>query len=158
MGNIYFPHLKNNSHFGTNYERDTIISFGSNPISILLPLYCSNSHWNFIHVYYWSNIWGISWFIDIWIITQRSTDTGTRQMSKYVLAWYSYNEISTELDGNVVGVYESLAQAQSNMQEQIEDSLSYAESDYIITTTDSKTTLKTNNGYLIEYIIKCIEE
>ena len=79
-------------------------------------------------------------------------------MSKYVLAWYSYNEISTELDGNVVGVYESLAQAQYNMQEQIEDSLSYVESDYIITTTDSKTTLETNNGYLIEYIIKCIEE
>ena len=79
-------------------------------------------------------------------------------MSKYVLAWYSYNEISTELDGDVVGVYESLAQAQYNMQEQIEDSLSYVESDYIITTTDSKTTLKTNNGYLIEYIIKCIEE
>ena len=79
-------------------------------------------------------------------------------MSKYVLAWYSYNEISTELDGNVVDVYESLAQAQSNMQEQIEDSLSYVERDYIITTTDNKTTLKTNNGYLIEYIIKCIEE
>lgn len=79
-------------------------------------------------------------------------------MSKYVLAWYSYDEISTELDGDIVGVYESFAEAQFNMQEQIEDSLSYVESDYIITTTDSKTTLKTNNGYLIEYIIKCIEE
>ncbi len=79
-------------------------------------------------------------------------------MSKYVLAWYSYDEIFTELDGNVVGVYESLSQAQSNMQEQIEDSLSYVESDYSITTTDNKITLKTDNNYLIEYIIKCIEE
>ena len=79
-------------------------------------------------------------------------------MSKYVLAWYSYDEISTELDGDVVGVYESLAEAQYNMQEQIEDSLSYVESDYIITATDNKITLKTNNSYLIEYIIKCIEE
>jgi hypothetical protein len=79
-------------------------------------------------------------------------------MSKYVLAWYSYDEISTELEGDIVGVYESFAEAQFNMQEQIEDTLSYVDSGYIITTTDSKTTLKTNNGYLIEYIIKCIEE
>lgn len=79
-------------------------------------------------------------------------------MSKYVLAWYSYDEISTELDGNIVGVYESFAEAQFNMQEQIEDTLSYVDSGYIINNSDTKTSLKTDNGYLIEYIIKCIEE
>lgn len=79
-------------------------------------------------------------------------------MSKYVLAWYSYDEISTELDGDVVGVYESFAETQFNMQEQIEDTLSYVEDSCIITNTDNKTTLRANNGYLIEYIIKCIEE
>lgn len=79
-------------------------------------------------------------------------------MSKYVLAWYSYDEISTELDGDIVGVYDSFAESQFNMQEQIEDTLSYVDGGYIINNSDTKTSLKTDNGYLIEYIIKCIEE
>lgn len=34
-------------------------------------------------------------------------------MSNYVLAWHSYDMNSTELDGNIIGAYESLAEAQS---------------------------------------------
>ena len=72
----------------------------------------------------------------------------------FVLAWQSYAEIEQELDGAVVGVYETLQQAQEAMKEEIEDSASYYDSEDIeVSTEDTEATLTTINNYFIRYYI-----
>lgn len=75
-------------------------------------------------------------------------------MSNYVLAWHSYDMNSTELDGNVIGVYESLAEAQYEMNENIEETEGlYGEEDYVATKHDMSMSLTTPYGYAITYYV-----
>lgn len=72
----------------------------------------------------------------------------------FVLAWHSYAEVETELDGAVVGVYESLVEAQFNMEEQIKDTISYYENEeYHSDIQELNSIFATPNGYLINYYI-----
>lgn len=73
----------------------------------------------------------------------------------FVLAWHSYDELSTDLDGAVVGVYESLAEAQFSMKEQIEDTISYYENEEYHSDIQERNSLFASpNGYLINYYIE----
>lgn len=75
-------------------------------------------------------------------------------MSNYVLAWHSYDMNSTELEGNVIGVYESLAEAQYEMNENIEETEGlYGEEDYVATKHDMSMSLTTPYGYAITYYV-----
>ena len=61
---------------------------------------------------------------------------------------------STELDGNVIGVYESLAEAQYEMNENIEETEGlYGEEDYVATKHDMSMSLTTPYGYAITYYV-----
>lgn len=72
----------------------------------------------------------------------------------FVLAWHSYAEIEDELEGAVVGVYETLQQAQEAMKEEIEDSASYYDSEDIeVIIEDTEATLATTANYFIRYYI-----
>ena len=44
----------------------------------------------------------------------------------FVLAWHSHAEVEAELEGAVVGVYETLQQAQEAMTENVEETVSTA--------------------------------
>ena len=75
-------------------------------------------------------------------------------MSNYVLAWHSYDMNSTELEGNVIGVYESLAEAQHEMIENFEEAEGlYGEEDYVATRHDMSMSRTTSYGYAITYYI-----
>lgn len=72
----------------------------------------------------------------------------------FTLHWASYDEISTELDSSVVGVFDSLAEAEYNLQENIDETVSYYENtSYTIKQEPSKTTFTTEYGYTICYSI-----
>ena len=72
----------------------------------------------------------------------------------FVLAWHSYAEIEDELDGAVVGVYETLQQAQEVMTENVEETASYYDSEDIeVSIEDTEATLTTINNYFIRYYI-----
>lgn len=72
----------------------------------------------------------------------------------FVLAWHSYDELSTDLDGAVVGVYETLQQAQEAMTENAEETASFYENgDYSLDIEDTSAAFSTPNGYLIKYYI-----
>ena len=72
----------------------------------------------------------------------------------FVLAWHSYAEIEDELDGAVVGVYETLQQAQEVMTENVEETASYYDSEDIeVIIEDTEATLTTINNYFIRYYI-----
>ena len=75
-------------------------------------------------------------------------------MSNYVLAWHSYDMNSTELDGNVIGVYESLAEAQHEMimnMEETEDL--YEGTQYITEKHEVSMKFTTPYGYAITYYV-----
>ena len=75
-------------------------------------------------------------------------------MSNYVLAWHSYDMNSTELDGNVIGVYESLAEAQHEMNENIEETEGlYEGTEYTVEKHDVSMKFTTPYGYAITYYI-----
>ena len=75
-------------------------------------------------------------------------------MSNYILAWHSYDMNSTELEGNVIGVYESLAEAQHEMIENFEEAEGlYGEEDYVATRHDMSMSRTTSYGYAITYYI-----
>ena len=75
-------------------------------------------------------------------------------MSNYVLAWHSYDMNSTELEGNVIGVYESLAEAQHEMIENFEEAEGlYGEEDYVATRHDMSMSRTTSYGYAITYYV-----
>lgn len=75
-------------------------------------------------------------------------------MSNYVLAWHSYDMNTTELEGNVIGVYESLAEAQHEMNGNIEETEDlYGEEDYVATRHDMSMSLTTPYGYAITYYV-----
>ena len=75
-------------------------------------------------------------------------------MSNYVLAWHSYDMNSTELDGNVIGVYESLAEAQHEMNENFEESVGfYGDLEHVATKHDVSMNLTTPYGYAITYYV-----
>lgn len=72
----------------------------------------------------------------------------------YILHWASYDEISTDLDSAIVGTYNSLAEAQYNLQENIEETIGYYENDtYSVEEEFNKTTFSNENGYVIFYAI-----
>lgn len=50
-------------------------------------------------------------------------------MSNYILAWHSYDQISTISEGDVVGVFESLAEAQYAMNDNIEETVGFYENE-----------------------------
>jgi hypothetical protein len=61
---------------------------------------------------------------------------------------------STELDGNVIGVYESLAEAQHEMNENFEESVDfYGDLEHVTTKHDVSMNLTTPYGYAITYYI-----
>ncbi len=61
---------------------------------------------------------------------------------------------STELEGNVIGVYESLAEAQHEMIENFEEAEGlYGEEDYVATKHDMSMSRTTSYGYAITYYI-----
>ena len=73
----------------------------------------------------------------------------------FVLAWHSYAEVEDELEGAVVGVYETLQQAQEAMKEEIEDSASYYDGEDVkVAIRDTKATMLTTNNYFIKYYIE----
>lgn len=73
----------------------------------------------------------------------------------FVLAWHSYAEVETELEGAVIGVYETLQQAQEAMKEEIEDSASYYDNEDIeVIIQDTEATVLTANNYFIKYYIE----
>lgn len=72
----------------------------------------------------------------------------------FVLAWHSYAEIEQELDGAVVGVYETLQQAQQAMRDNVEESASYCDGENnSVSIEDTEATLTTINNYFIRYYI-----
>ncbi len=73
----------------------------------------------------------------------------------FVLAWHSYAEVEDLLEGAVVGVYETLQQAQEAMTEEIEDSASYYDNEDIeVIIEDTEATVLTTNNYFIKYYIE----
>lgn len=75
-------------------------------------------------------------------------------MSNYVLAWHSYDMNSTELDGNIIGVYETLAEAQHEMSENFEETIGFYENeDYTTEKHDVSMKLTTPYGYAITYYV-----
>ena len=75
-------------------------------------------------------------------------------MSNYILAWHSYDMNSTELDGNVIGVYESLAEAQHEMNENIEETEGlYEGEEYTLEKHDVSMKFTTPYGYAITYYV-----
>ena len=73
----------------------------------------------------------------------------------FVLAWHSYAEIETELEGAVVGVYETLQQAQEAMTENVEETASYYDNEDIeVIIEDTEATVLTTNNYFIKYYIE----
>lgn len=73
----------------------------------------------------------------------------------FVLAWHSHAEVEDELEGAVVGVYETLQQAQEAMTEEIEDSASYYDNEDIeVIIEDTEATVLTTNNYFIKYYIE----
>ena len=73
----------------------------------------------------------------------------------FVLAWHSYAEIEDELDGAVVGVYETLQQAQEVMTKNVEETASYYDSEDIeVIIEDTEATMRTTNNYFIKYYIE----
>lgn len=72
-----------------------------------------------------------------------------------VLAWHSYAEVEGELEGAVIGVYETLQQAQETMKEEIEDSASYYDNEDVeVIIQDAEATMLTKNNYYIKYYIE----
>ena len=72
----------------------------------------------------------------------------------FVLVWHSYAEIEDELDGAVIGIYETLQQAQKAMKEEIEESASYYDNEDVeVTLEDIEATMLTTNSYFIKYYI-----
>lgn len=72
----------------------------------------------------------------------------------FTLHWASYDETSSELDLSVVGVFDSLAEAEYKLQENIDETVSYyEETSYTIKQEPSKTTFTTAYGYTICYSI-----
>lgn len=75
-------------------------------------------------------------------------------MSNYVLAWHSYDMNTTELEGNVIGIYESLAEAQHEMNENIEETVSlYEGEEYTVEKHDVSMNFTTLYGYAITYYV-----
>lgn len=75
-------------------------------------------------------------------------------MSNYVLAWHSYDMNSTELDGNIIGVYETLAEAQHEMLENFEETIGFYEhGDYTTEKHDVSMKFTTPYGYAITYYV-----
>lgn len=73
----------------------------------------------------------------------------------FVLAWHSYAEIEDELEGAVVGVYETLQQAQEAMTENVEETASYYDSEDIeVIIEDTEATMRTTHNYFIKYYIE----
>ena len=73
----------------------------------------------------------------------------------FVLAWHSYAEVEDELDGAVVGVYETLQQAQEVMTENTEETASYYDNEDIeVIIEDTEATVLTTNNYFIKYYIE----
>lgn len=73
----------------------------------------------------------------------------------FVLAWHSYAEIEDELEGAVVGVYETLQQAQEAMKENVEETASYYDSEDIeVIIEDTEATMRTTHNYFIKYYIE----
>lgn len=73
----------------------------------------------------------------------------------FVLAWHSYAEIEDELEGAVVGVYETLQQAQEAMTENVEETASYYDSEDIeVIIEDIEATMRTTHNYFIKYYIE----
>lgn len=74
-----------------------------------------------------------------------------------VLAWHSYAEVEDLLEGAVVGVYETLQQAQEAMKKEIEDSASYYDDEDVeVIIEDIEATLTTENNYFIKYYISLV--
>lgn len=73
----------------------------------------------------------------------------------FVLAWHSYAEVEDELEGAVIGVYETLQQAQEAMIENVEETASYYDSeDTKVIIEDTEATMLTTNNYFIKYYIE----
>jgi hypothetical protein len=73
----------------------------------------------------------------------------------FVLAWHSHAEVEAELEGAVVGVYETLQQAQEAMTENVEDSASYYDTENVeVVIQDREATMLTTNSYFIKYYIE----
>lgn len=73
----------------------------------------------------------------------------------FVLAWHSYAGVEDELEGAVVGVYETLQQAQEAMTENIEETASYYDNEDIeVIIEDTEATVLTTNNYFIKYYIE----
>ena len=73
----------------------------------------------------------------------------------FVLSWQSYAEVETELEGAVVGVYETLQQAQEAMTENVEETASYYDNEDIeVIIQDTEATMLTANNYFIKYYIE----
>ena len=72
-----------------------------------------------------------------------------------VLAWHSYAEVEDLLDGAVVGVYETLQQAQEAMTENVEETASYYDNEDVeVVIQDREATMLTTNSYFIKYYIE----
>ena len=68
----------------------------------------------------------------------------------FVLAWHSYAEVEDELEGAVVGVYETLQQAQEVMTENTEETASYYDNEDIeVIIEDTEATVLTTNNYFL---------
>lgn len=75
----------------------------------------------------------------------------------FVLAWHSHAEVEDELEGAVVGVYETLQQAQKAMKEEIEDSASYYDGEDVkVVIWDTEAAMITPHNYFIKYYISLV--
>ncbi len=73
----------------------------------------------------------------------------------FVLAWHSHAEVEAELEGAVVGVYETLQQAQEAMTENVEETASYYDNEDVeVVIQDREATMLTTNSYFIKYYIE----
>ena len=74
----------------------------------------------------------------------------------YVLAWHSYAEIETELEGSVIGIFNTLEEAQKELKEQVEETDSFYENSEStkVVIEDLQATFQTDSNYFIKYYIQ----
>ena len=75
------------------------------------------------------------------------------RINMYVLAWHSYAEIETELEGSVIGIFNTLEEAQKELKEQVEETDSFYENSEStkVVIEDLQATFQTDSNYFIKY-------
>ena len=81
-------------------------------------------------------------------------------MSKsiYILNWYAYAEVSTDLDGGFVAAFHDFEEAKAEMQRNIERNLVEYPSAEVTEDEFSMTMTSKNDGYSVTFYITKIDE